>query len=109
MALTTMKVSFNGYFTDLPHTGSGQYTTHLLEHLPVEQMLVASPPARPGDLGQLKWEQLTWPRRAYAEGANLLHSPYFALPLRRKLPAVVTIHDLIPMVVPEYRGGLPLR
>ena len=104
-----MKVSFNGYFVDLPYTGSGQYTAHLLQHLPPEEMLVARPPHAMGDLRRFIWEQRTWPRGAYPAGADILHSPYFALPLARRLPTVVTIHDLIPMVLPEYRGGPQVR
>src|SRR4051794_17146450 len=100
-----MKVSFNGYFVDLPHTGSGQYTGHLLKRLPADEMLVAQPPRSMGDMTRLLWEQRMWPRQAYRAGADLLHSPYFTLPLTRRLPAVVTIHDLIPMVLPEYRGS----
>jgi glycosyltransferase involved in cell wall biosynthesis len=38
--------------------------------------------------------------------ANLLHIPYFepffiTLPLRRKIPTVVTVHDLTPLVFPD--------
>ena len=97
------EVSFNGWFLNNPHTGSGQYAVHLLERLP--GLAVAKPPAPAGNLAKLRWEQLDWPRQAGREGARLLHSGYFALPLRRTLPAVVTIHDLIPMVLPEYRGS----
>src|SRR3954451_5747490 len=93
----TMRVSFNGYFVEIPHTGSGQYTAHLLDRLPSDEMLVARPPERLSDLARLRWEQMQWPRIARRSGADLLHSPYFALPLHRDMPAVVTIHDLIPM------------
>src|SRR5436853_373235 len=104
-----MRVSFNGYFVEFPHTGSGQYTAHLLNHLPTDEMLVARPPSLMGDLRRFLWEQRRWPRQAYRAGADLLHSPYFALPLARRLPAIVTIHDLIPMVLPEYRGAPHVR
>ena len=32
--------------------------------------------------------------------------PYWGGPLRSPVPIVVTIHDLIPLVLPQYRGGL---
>jgi glycosyltransferase involved in cell wall biosynthesis len=50
------------------------------------------------------WEQVTWPRLAARLGADVGHVPYFAPPLRRPpgLPIVVTIHDVIPLIIPEY-------
>ena len=101
------EVSFNGWFLNHQHTGSGQYAVHLLERLP--GLGVAKPRALSGNLAKLRWEQLDWPRQARRQGARLLHSGYFALPLRRSLPAVVTIHDLIPMVLPKYRGSALVR
>jgi glycosyltransferase involved in cell wall biosynthesis len=35
--------------------------------------------------------------------------PYFAPPLDTRIPVVATIHDLIPLVLPEYRGSLGVR
>jgi glycosyltransferase involved in cell wall biosynthesis len=35
--------------------------------------------------------------------------PYFASPLRTSTPTVVTVHDLIPMILPAYRGDLRVR
>jgi glycosyltransferase involved in cell wall biosynthesis len=104
-----MRVSLNGYFLAHPHTGSGQYTLHLIERAKGVDLAVAKPPGPLGDLRKLRWEQLDWPRQARKVGAEILHCPYFALPLRRSLPAVVTVHDLIPMVVPEYGGSLLVR
>lgn len=104
-----MRVSLNGYLLNNPHTGSGQYATHLLEYLHGVEMAVARPAAMLGNLAKLQWEQAGWPAAARKSRAELLHAPYFALPLRRQLPAVVTIHDLIPMVLPAYRGSLLVR
>ena len=99
-----MRVSLNGYFLTNPDTGSGQYTLNLLAHLDA-YMAVAKPPGQPGNLAKLLWEQRGWSAAAKKAGADILHSPYFALPLWRSIPAVVTIHDLIPMVLPAYRGS----
>nr|MCU0495163.1 hypothetical protein [Chloroflexaceae bacterium] len=35
----------------------------------------------------------------------LLHIPYFAPPLRCAVPVVTTVGDIIPLLLPEYRGG----
>jgi glycosyltransferase involved in cell wall biosynthesis len=34
--------------------------------------------------------------------ADIYHSPYFIMPYRISVPAIVTIHDLIPMLYPAY-------
>jgi glycosyltransferase involved in cell wall biosynthesis len=104
-----MRVSINGYFLNIPHTGSGQYALHLLEHLNGVDLAVAKPAGPLGNLAKLRWEQLDWPAEASRAGADLLHCPYFALPLRRRRAAVVTIHDLIPMVLPAYAGSPLVR
>ena len=104
---TPTVVSLNGYFLNNPHTGSGQYTLHLIEH--IKDLAVAKPESLLSNPAKLQWEQLQWPRQAREQDAAILHAPYFALPLRRTLPAVVTIHDLIPMVLPAYRGSPLVR
>jgi glycosyltransferase involved in cell wall biosynthesis len=37
--------------------------------------------------------------------ADLLHVPYWAAPLYANVPTVVTVHDLIPALLPAYSGG----
>lgn len=61
------------------------------------------------DARKVWWEQIAWPRHAASRlatpgGASVGHVPYFAPPLRRsgRLPLVVTIHDLIPLIIPQY-------
>ena len=49
------------------------------------------------------------PRAARAYEADVLHVPYWAPPLRSSVPIVVTIHDIIPLVLKEYRGGPLVR
>lgn len=55
------------------------------------------------------FEQITFPRACRRLGVNVAHVPYFGSPLAPATPTVVTIHDLIPMVLPQYRGGLAVR
>lgn len=39
----------------------------------------------------------------------LVHVPYFAPPLRCPVPLITTVGDIIPLLLPEYRGGLHVR
>jgi glycosyltransferase involved in cell wall biosynthesis len=51
-------------------------------------------------------------RKGKGEGHSadlVLHVPYFAPPFRCAVPVVTTIPDIIPLVLPEYRGGLHVR
>jgi glycosyltransferase involved in cell wall biosynthesis len=42
-------------------------------------------------------------------GADLAHVPYWGSPLNSPIPVVVTIHDLIPLILPAYRGSVLAR
>lgn len=70
---------------------------------------VASPPFGGSNLAKVWFEQITFPRACRRLGIDLAHVPYFGSPLAPSVPTVVTIHDLIPMVLPEYRGGFLVR
>ena len=127
-----MRLAINGWFWDQPTTGSGQTVHHLVpalvEHdssleitLVVPSGIAQVPEAlpqrvrwlttscRPGNLGKVWFEQVTFPRVCRQLGVDLAHVPYLAPPLSPTVPTVVTIHDLIPMVLPEYRGSLLVR
>jgi glycosyltransferase involved in cell wall biosynthesis len=129
-----MRILLNGWFIDQPHTGSGQYTLQLLKHLPQlasqhEYALVVpkrnsfeiidltsnfqfptSAFQRPtSNFRKVLFEQSIVPRAARAYEADLIHVPYWAPPLRSSVPIVVTIHDIIPLVLKEYRGGPLVR
>jgi glycosyltransferase involved in cell wall biosynthesis len=51
-------------------------------------------------------EQITIPIKLRRLGAELLHSPHYVRPLLCTIPSVVTIHDCIHLLFPEY---LPSR
>jgi glycosyltransferase involved in cell wall biosynthesis len=129
-----MRVAINGWFWDQPSTGSGQTVRYLVPALVAqdstleislvvpewtasgqavgempERVSLAPVRCRPGNLGKLWFEQRTFPRTCCQLGADLAHIPYFASSLSPLLPTVVTIHDLIPMILPEYRGGVLVR
>jgi glycosyltransferase involved in cell wall biosynthesis len=125
-----MRVALNGWFIDQPHTGSGQYLRQLIRHLPrvapqheyaliiphrnsfqiidVDATLQLStanfqPPT--SNFRKVLFEQDNVPRAARAWQADVLHVPYWAPPLRSPVPIVVTIHDIIPLLLKEYRGS----
>jgi glycosyltransferase involved in cell wall biosynthesis len=115
-----MRVGINALFLGLPGTGSGQYTRNLLEALakanPMNEYLLFSPgPASPtsntqypiSNRAKLWFEQISFPRAC--RRLDLAHVPYFASPLFPTVPTVVTVHDLIPLIVPAYRGSLLVR
>lgn len=133
------RLAINGYFLDQTTTGSGQYLWHLLRYLgdlwegegmvlcpsthalqcaqevltasgrPLEWQAVLVRPPLPGHLGKVWFEQRGVPAACRRLGADLLHVPYFGPPLAAPCPVVVTVHDLIPLVVPQARGSPPVR
>jgi glycosyltransferase involved in cell wall biosynthesis len=128
-----MRLAINGWFWSQPATGSGQTVRYLVPALAeqdpaleitlvvpewaIKQRVGALPErvrvlpvfARPSNIGKVWFEQRTFPGVCRQLGVDLAHVPYFASPLSPPLPTVVTIHDLIPMVLPEYRGGVWVR
>jgi glycosyltransferase involved in cell wall biosynthesis len=61
------------------------------------------------DAGKVLFEQVAFPRAARAWGADVAHVPYWGSSLWPRVPTAVTVHDLIPLLLPAYRGGLPVR
>ncbi|MBI1801461.1 MAG: glycosyltransferase family 4 protein [Chloroflexi bacterium] len=107
-----MKVAINASFLNRPDTGSGQYLTHLAAELRqpeygIELQLVQPP--SDGNFTKLIFEQITFPRAASAGRADLAHVPYWGSALFPRVPTVVTIHDLIPLRLPAYRGSPNVR
>jgi glycosyltransferase involved in cell wall biosynthesis len=60
-------------------------------------------------LGKVRFEQILFPHACVRLGADVAHVPYWAPPLVHSTPTVVTIHDLIPLLLSEYRGGPLVR
>lgn len=128
-----LRVAINGWFWSRPDTGSGQYLRQLLDALvkadpDIELALVlptetsdippaaslpnihwVQKPVRQTNLAKLWWEQVIVPRTASAVGCSLLHVPYWAPPALCAVPVVVTVHDIIPRILPSYRGGPLVR
>ena len=61
------------------------------------------------DLSKVWFEQITFPRACRRLGVDVAHVPYFGSSLSPTVPTVITIHDLIPLVLPEYRGHALVR
>jgi glycosyltransferase involved in cell wall biosynthesis len=61
------------------------------------------------NLAKLWFEQVSFPRACRRQGVELAHVPYFASPFFPTMPTVVTVHDLIPMILPAYRGSILVR
>ncbi len=124
-----MRIAINAWFLNNPGTGSGQYLQGLLrawsELATEHQFLLATPlerfdydlpglktefwpapsPRWRGNLGKVLFEQVAFPSICRRWGADVAHVPYWGSPLRPTVPTVVTIHDLIPLLLPAYRGS----
>ena len=64
------------------------------------------PNARPA---RLLWEQVGAPKLARQISADLWHGPHYTLPLRLRIPAVVTVHDLTFFDHPEWHERSKVR
>lgn len=122
-----MRVALNGLFLDEPATGTGQYLRELVQAMRQltddELILVAahSDPTAPApvhvakphfsspNFQKIEFEHLTFPRYVWRHGFDLAHVPHFGPPFFPSIPTVITIHDLIPLIVPLYRGSPLVR
>ncbi len=127
-------LAISGMFWSQPTVGSGQYLRMLVHTLPdvAPDMRVTlllpddHPPAEPppgvqvvrlrtpfdrrsANLAKVWFEQIAVPLAAMRLRADLIHVPYFAPPLVSPVPTVVTILDIIPLLLPEYRGSAAVR
>jgi glycosyltransferase involved in cell wall biosynthesis len=132
-----MRLGINGFFWNRQATGSGQYTHQLVRGLSerpdgpqcllfrpensqhqlespqpaenVEQYPLRPPFTPTRNLSKVWFEQISFPRGCHGERVDLRHVPYFASPLMGGDKTIVTIHDLIPLILPAYRGSPLVR
>jgi glycosyltransferase involved in cell wall biosynthesis len=84
---------------------------------PASAAALAAPGLRPrpvaaaaaGRPARIAWTQLLAGRAAGAAGADLLHGVHYELPLRSRLPAVVTVHDLTLITDPRWHEPSKVR
>lgn len=129
-----MKIAINAWFYNQINTGSGQYLRYLIPALTkldprLEIVLVVpsfaldsadsiawgeSVTVHPvsltaGNFNKVKFEQSIFPKTAQKLNADVAHVPYWGSALSPRIPTVVTIHDIIPRILPDYRGGASVR
>lgn len=129
-----MRIVVNGWFWEQMTAGSGQYLAGLAVVLPragkEHEFVLALPEggaskslpdgwraaqiATPllrlsADLAKVWFEQVSFPGLCRQLRADVAFVPYWGSPWWRPSPVVVTVHDLIPLLLPLYRGGLPQR
>ena len=128
-----MRIAINAWFLNQLGTGSGQYLQGLLREMPAlapqHQFLLVAPADRldldiPGlqvefwplrsprwqsNLGKVFFEQVAFPRICRRWSADVAHVPYWGSSLWLAVPTAVTVHDLIPLLLPAYRGNRLVR
>jgi len=105
-----IKVGFNGWFLERPETGSGQYSRKILEALAGKvEFKVLAPKIRRSSVDKsllnfykVWFENVLFPLFCLREQVNVAFVPYMGPPLFSPVPLVVTVHDLIPFLFPEY-------
>ena len=121
----TLKVGLNALFLHYPRSGTGRYLRNLIDYAcdKVHLSLIGAtafprsdPPSdvldrnvtTPFDrnskqLAKVWFEQAGFGFAARNLGADVAHVPYFGSGIVSLLPTIVTVHDLVPIVRPEYR------
>ncbi|MFD0666060.1 glycosyltransferase family 4 protein [Thermocatellispora tengchongensis] len=56
--------------------------------------VISGPPSIGNRAARLAWEQTSLPVLARQVGAQVIHAPYYSIPLRAGVPTVVTVHDV---------------
>lgn len=125
-----MKIGMNARFLAHPYTGIGQYTYNLVRalakidvkneyllftpelvelQLPENFKQVRIPEAEysSASLRKAHWEHVLIPNEIKKWKVNIAHFLYPSNPNKSlKIPTIVTIHDVIPWVLPSYRKHL---
>jgi glycosyltransferase involved in cell wall biosynthesis len=126
-----MRIAISGMFWTEPHVGSGQYLHNLVEQFAaqpggqrfilvipryrlqqkpalahMQTVLMPTPfDGRNENLAKVWFEQIALGQVCRKLRVDLVHVPYFGSPRYPRVPTVVTVHDLIPLLVPGNRGG----
>ena len=110
-----MKIAFNAWFLEptlAQNTGTGQYARHVADAIaeiaPGVQIEFIEPRRR-SDFGKVAFEQIDFPNAARRMQADVAFVPHWGPPLASDVPVVTTIHDVIQVALPEYRGRIHHR
>jgi glycosyltransferase involved in cell wall biosynthesis len=112
-----MRVSLDGGPLSFPPSGVRTYLEELVRGIgrvdPGVDLQVLEPP-RSGDAtlsrrARFAWDAYGVGRAAARSRVDVLHVPQFSAPFRAPSALVVTIHDVIPLLVPEYRQSRAMR
>lgn len=68
--------------------------------------IVPGPSAIAHRPARLAWEQTGLPLVAQQVGAEVIHSPYYTMPLHPPVPVVVTVHDVTFFSAPELHSAV---
>lgn len=128
-----MKIGINGRFLNKTYTGVGQYTLYLFQALAgcdpknkvvffvnkpvhikfpknVEIVVIKEWPLILPGLKKTFWEQVLLPRALKKTNVDVAFFPYPSNPwLKMKIPAAVTVHDVIPWTLKAYRKSFLTR
>jgi glycosyltransferase involved in cell wall biosynthesis len=127
-----VRVAIDGSFLSLPPSGIGTYLRHLTAALhdsasdldlrliepywDASTSTISSFPTSIVNrlradrrLRRALWDLGGVSRHAARFNPDLLHIPHFAAPVRPRGPLIVTIHDVIPLVVPAYQASRAMR
>jgi len=117
-----VRIAIDGNFLSLPYSGIGTYVRELSRSLVASQdvlgieVTVIQP--RPGRILKpgTRTHRFGWD--SFGIGAavighkprsDVLHLPQMSAPIVTPLPCIVTIHDMIPLVMPDYRSSRAMR
>ena len=127
------RVGIDALAFESPMTGTGQYALNLWQQLteryPAEKLALLMSGDAPDEVRELAgdygvhglvprlpkrprkvwWEQAGLPAAARRAGVDLVHLPHFAAPALQRVPYVVTIHDVIPLVLPASAGSTAMK
>jgi glycosyltransferase involved in cell wall biosynthesis len=132
-----VEVGISGLALDYPHSGTAVYIRHLVPLLPHiapemefrlftrwslesfdgvrgERLVTPAAPCNRGagvgaQVDKLLWETGSLPVAARLRREAMVHSPTFTAPVGVGIPVVVTVHDVIPLVLPGYHRSRQAR
>ena len=113
-----IRVAFDASFLALPPSGIGSYVSGLLAALDARDDVTIARLTPPNALQRFdrRLMRMAWDaagvelaRLVTARDADLTHIPNFSAPIITSSPLVMTIHDVIPLALPEYRASGAMR